>query len=201
MIKAMIDERVIIFMSLIDYLNYHQNIKYSKQNMKKSKSTNLDKWGKDEKHNILYIMGISGSGKSTLALSLKKKKIEVIHLDSYFCLVDILPSTQIKNQNKNFNDFLKKNAFNNLTLNDKILFDKDIKKYFKNVDKFTKLTEKFGLYCYHQKTKLIIEGVELMDDTMYPNKSYFNDKPCIILKTDEKLSRKRASKRDKIRNT
>ena len=107
MIKAMIDERGIIFMSLIDYLNYHQNIKYSKQNMKKSKSTNLDKWGKDEKHNILYIMGISGSGKSTLALSLKKKKIEVIHLDSYFCLLDILPSTQIKDQNKNFNDFLK----------------------------------------------------------------------------------------------
>ena len=55
---------------------------YVKQILVNSSKKNIDKWGADQKHNILYITGISGSGKSTLSNSYTDSSI--IHLDSYF---------------------------------------------------------------------------------------------------------------------
>ena len=53
-----------------------------RQNLQKARTANLDKWGSDEKHNIVYIAGYSGSGKSTTALSLSRPGDKVIHLDA-----------------------------------------------------------------------------------------------------------------------
>lgn len=53
------------------------------KNLKKARTANLDKWGKDPEHNVCYISGYSGSGKSTTALSMKKPGDTVIHLDAY----------------------------------------------------------------------------------------------------------------------
>ena len=156
----------------------------------------IDKWGTDSKHNILYISGISGSGKSTIASSFKNDKINVIHLDSYF------EQKNIKNAKKNrepeFDIFLAKNKFNPDTLSNNTLFNEDIKGFFKKVDEFTSLTEKFGREQYSKNKRVILEGVQLIDETMYPNKTFFDDKPCIRTTTDVETSRKRANDRDSI---
>lgn len=47
----------------------------------KAYTKNLDKWGKDENHNTLYITGYSGSGKTTFA---KDTDSELLILDSIY---------------------------------------------------------------------------------------------------------------------
>lgn len=142
----------------------------------------------------MYISGQSGSGKSTVALSMKDEKTDVIHLDSYF---ELQNRSSMKNQNPIFNKFLRKHLFDPASLNNQKLFKDDIKEYFKKVDRFTKLSEEFGRYSFDAKRKVIMEGVQLLDDTMYPDKSFLADKPGIVLKTNDKIAKKRASERDK----
>ena len=171
-----------------------KNRNYNKRNMKNADTQHLDKWGTDKDHNILYISGKSGSGKSTAALAMSDSNTNVIHLDSYFELKN--KSEANKNKNERFNNFLKKNGFDINSLNDGKLFKNDIKEYFKKVDKFTDLSEEFAREEYGYSRKVIMEGVQLLDETMYPNKSFFNNKPCVLLKTNDDTSRKRAKKRD-----
>ena len=171
-----------------------KNRNYNKENMKNAETQNLDKFGTDKDHNILYISGKSGSGKSTAALAMSDSNTSIIHLDSYFELKN--KSEANKNKNKRFNNFLKRNGFDANSLNDGKLFKNDIKAYFKKVDKFTELSEEFGRTEFNDSRKVIMEGVQLLDETMYPNKRFFYDKPCILLKTNDDISRKRAKERD-----
>ena len=173
-----------------------KNRNYNKENMKNAETQHLDKFGTDKDHNILYISGKSGSGKSTAALAMSDQNTSIIHLDSYFELKN--KSEANKNKNKRFNNFLKRNGFDVNSLNDGKLFKNDIKSYFKKVDKFTELSEEFGRTEFNDSRKVIMEGVQLLDDTMYPNKRFFDDKPCILLKTNDNISRKRAKKRDSL---
>ena len=167
---------------------------YNRKNMKNADTKYLDKWGTDKDHNILYISGKSGSGKSTAALAMSDSNTDVIHLDSYFELKN--KSEANKNKNERFNNFLKNNDFDANSLNDGKLFKNNIKEYFKKVDKFTDLSEEFSREEYGYSRKVIMEGVQLLDETMYPNKRFFDDKPCILLKTNDDVSRKRAKERD-----
>ena len=171
-----------------------KNRNYNKRNMKNADTQNLDKWGTDKEHNTLYISGKSGSGKSTAALAIADSNTNVIHLDSYFELKN--KSEANKNKNERFNNFLKKNGFDIDSLNDEKLFKNDIQEYFKKVDKFTKLSSEFGRAEFNNSRKVIMEGVQLLDETMYPNKRFFDDKSCILLKTNDETSRKRAKERD-----
>ena len=171
-----------------------KNRYYNKENMKNAETQHLDKFGTDKDHNILYISGKSGSGKSTAALAMSDSNTSIIHLDSYFELKN--KSEANKNKNKRFNNFLKRNGFDINSLNDGKLFKNDIKAYFKKVDKFTELSEEFGRTEFNDSRKVIMEGVQLLDETMYPNKRFFDDKPCILLKTNDDISRKRAKERD-----
>ena len=171
-----------------------KNRNYNKRNMKNADTQNLDKWGTDKEHNILYISGKSGSGKSTAALAMSDSNTNVIHLDSYFELKN--KSEASKNKNERFNNFLKENGFDINSLNDGKLFKNDINEYFKKVDKFAELSEEFGRAEFDNSRKVIMEGVQLLDETMYPDKRFFDDKPCILLKTNDDISRKRAKERD-----
>ena len=171
-----------------------RNRNYNRKNMKNADTQYLDKWGTDKDHNILYISGKSGSGKSTAALAMSDSNTNVIHLDSYFELKN--KSEANKNKNERFNNFLKKNDFDANSLNDGKLFKNNIKEYFKKVDKFTELSEEFGRIEFDSSRKVIMEGVQLLDETMYPNKSFFDDKPCVLLKTNDDISRRRAKERD-----
>ena len=131
-----------------------KNRNYNKRNMKNADTQNLDKWGTDKDHNILYISGKSGSGKSTAALAMSDSNTNVIHLDSYFELKN--KSEANKNKNERFNNFLKKNGFDISSLNDGKLFKNDIKEYFKKVDKFTDLSEEFAREEYRYSRKIIM---------------------------------------------
>lgn len=169
---------------------------YNQRNMRNAETQHLDKFGTDKDHNILYISGKSGSGKSTAALALADKNTSIIHLDSYFELKN--KSEANKNKNKEFNNFLKKNGFDINSLNDGKLFKNNVKAYFKKVDRFAELSEEFGREEFKGSRKVIMEGVQLLDDTMYPNKRFFDNKPCILLKTSDSTSRKRAKERDPL---
>lgn len=83
------------------------------QRLAKSKYSNYEKWGKDPKHNILYITGYSGSGKTYISNELSNNgKNPVIHLDSYFEPVHSESNssfTEMPKMDQSFNDFLRKN--------------------------------------------------------------------------------------------
>lgn len=168
--------------------------KQASENLKNADTQNLERFGMDREHNILYISGRSGSGKSTVALSMKDEKTDIIHLDSYF---ELRNKSSMKNQNPNFNKFLKEHSFDPTSLNDEKLFRANIKEYFRKVDRFTKLSEEFGRHSFDVHHKVIMEGVQLLDETMYPDKSFLTDKPGIVLKTKDAIAKKRASERDK----
>jgi len=70
------------------------------------------------------------------------------------------------------------------------------KEYFRNVDRYQNLLESFGRQEYYLGRKVIVEGVELNDETMYQDKSFFKDKPTISMNTSDSLSSKRAHVRD-----
>ena len=80
-----------------------QIIHFGIENLKSSKTANLEKWGKDCKHNTCYVTGHAGSGKNTVALSIKRPKDILIQLDSYSQINNI--KNIIYNFNYNF-DFI-----------------------------------------------------------------------------------------------
>ena len=160
----------------------------------KSKTANLKNWGKDSEHNILYITGYSGSGKSTVARSLEDKNTNVIHLDSYFEKMDKNVASSV--QDKEFNSFLNKNFPDYKSIANPKEGTRYSKEWQAKVDNFMNLTEKFSAQQFSNHKKVIIEGVQLNDETTYPNKTFFKDKPFIITGTSSFSSYYRANKRD-----
>ena len=151
---------------------------------------NLDSWGKSPKTNILYITGKSGSGKSTVATNLKDKNTEVIHLDSYFDQGNV--------SNKDFDKYLNriKSDYKRLkTPKGKI----DINEWGKVAERFENSIDDYGRDAYKRGKKVIVEGVQLLDDTVRPDKSYFKDKPLVLINTNSLISIKRANERDDMK--
>jgi adenylate kinase family enzyme len=160
------------------------------------KDYNLDKWGKSENTNILWITGISGSGKSTVANDIaKKNKADVINIDLYtFKTAD----KYTKDMSKDFNKFLDKNVpnwkrlqkegYEALTKTDRRA-QKAAGKWF---DTFQDALEQYGRESYGKK-KVVAEGVQILDETLfYNNKKALKNQPLIIMKTsvaDSILSR------------
>lgn len=70
--------------------------------------------------------------------------------------------------NSRLTTYLKQNDFDPKTLNDKKLFNSDKRTYFRNVDRYQDLLEAFGQNNFSNGRKVIVEGVQLMDETMYP---------------------------------
>lgn len=166
---------------------------YAKSDLKRSYARSLRSWGNSKDKNILYITGISGSGKSTIAEFAKDKdpNINVIHLDYYFEKGN--KDEDNKYQDKDFNKYLKSKNFDLNKLHDKT----NKKEFGKALKEFETHLENFGKKQYGKK-KVIAEGVQLSDDTLFPDKKYFIDKPHIISGVDELRSNIRSSKRDGI---
>lgn len=140
--------------------------------LKKAYSSNLDSWGKSRNRNTLYITSYSGSGKSTLALYLSKLTgADVIHLDGYI-------NGENTPKSKGFDRYLEQNRVN----------PRDFVSFEKALDDYSKVI--------YPKKKLIVEGVQLLDETLYPDKRYFSDKPVLIPSTSAKTASERTSKRD-----
>lgn len=165
--------------------------------LKNAKTYNLDSWGKDADHNILYITGLSGSGKSTAALNLSDKNTDVIHLDIY--LEKGSQETNDAYSCKALNDYLDKKKVPFRKFWDGSLDDKEHRKErWKLIDDFTYATEDFGKQQFKNGRKVIMEGVQLSDQTMYPIKSELHGKPMAVIKTGSLTAIKRGMERDEI---
>lgn len=168
--------------------------KNSTQGLDKTKvySSNLNKWGKTKDNNILYITGFSGSGKSTIATKLKSKNTNVVHIDSY--MEKDKHGENSSNQNKDLNEFLDRKNFDVSKLSDTSI---DRKERWKYIDDFAEnLLQDFAKEQHSKGKRVIVEGVQLSDDTMFPVKDFFKDKPVLMPTTGKLTSMYRSGKRD-----
>lgn len=166
-----------------------------KKELKNSYNRNLDSWGKTPDTNILYITGRSGSGKSTIARNIAKKykNVNVVHLDAYFDNAH----GQV-NRDKDLDAYLDKHVPNHRMLGapkNKI----SMNDWGKLCEKFEVALEDYGKQQYSNRKRVIVEGVELLDDTVRPDKAYFSDKPIAILNTNTVVSEYRGMKRDGVK--
>lgn len=159
------------------------------KNLKRAKTANLDKWGKDKDHNILYITGASGSGKSTVASTIgKETNSQTIHLDSYF-------GNAIESQNNHFNSYLDKKLPKWRRLKDETV-DGSRDQWWRLVDNFAKTINDYGKDSYG-KQKVIVEGIELMGEYLYEDGGKaLQGKPVIVTTTPRIVSEIRGMIRD-----
>lgn len=149
--------------------------------------SNLEKWGKTEDTNILWITGISGSGKSTIAKEYSKKyNADLIDIDLYtFKTAD----KYMKDMSKSFNKYLDENVpnwkklqkegYEALTKTDRRL-QKKAGLWF---DTFEEALKGYGKDQFG-KQKVVAEGVQILDETLfYKNKSALRNQPLIIMET------------------
>lgn len=169
------------------------------KNFAKAKVANLESWGKDEDHNVLYIAGYSGSGKSTTALALAGPDDTVIHLDAYTELDD--DGGYSKLRNKAFTDYLDKNIDKWETIymsnkeGDNGYPVRHSPEYWKKVDEFDKAIQGYAKEQYKNGHNVIVEGVQIADGWLAPLKDY-KDRPVVILQNGPIKSLKRAFERD-----
>ncbi len=164
--------------------------RYATKNLKKGNAHNLDSWGKDANHNVLYIVGASGSGKSTTALGLVDDHDSVIHLDTLL-------------ENEEHGQMYRNNDFEKFCISKGIDVDRardtsiSRKERWKVIDAISDQIEPYGQQCYNRGRRVVVEGVQMADDTMFPDKVYFKDRPVVTLHTNKTRSAWRAATRDK----
>ena len=152
---------------------------------------NNELWGRTPDQNTLYVIGMSGSGKSTYANKRNNYMTYVIHLDSYFdCPEGVHCEVFDKYLSKVFPDYVKISY-----PIDKI----DISEWGKLVMVFEKELLNFAAICYGKRRRVIVEGVQLLDDTLYPDKKFFSDKPVVLCDADIITAIRRRNKRDNKR--
>lgn len=167
---------------------------FSRNVTKYTKTNKVDSWGTSEDNNILYVTGVSGSGKSTLALSMANNKTDTVHLDVY-----LEAPNQKQFRSKALDQYLKRKNFDVSKLSNRSI---DTKERFKYIDEFAeKHLQNFAKEQFKKGRKVIVEGVQLADDTMYPDKSFFKDKAVMVINTPALLSAIRSSIRDNKKMT
>lgn len=170
-----------------------------RRNIRKARTANLEKWGADPEHNICYVAGYSGSGKSTTALSIKKPGDSVIHLDAYS---EPDSGGTLTIRNAKFDQYLNRHVPNwkqmcNATRDGgNGTMKRHSPEYWKTVDSFRAALENFSRSQFKSGHRVIVEGVQIADDWLVANKSYYKDKPMVILNTSIVTSMKRAFERD-----
>lgn len=161
-------------------------------------SQNLSKWGKDAKHNVLYVCGKSGSGKTTLAMNLKQKEhANHIGLDAYF-EKDFRKADKRTLQDREFNDFLTRRGidYERMAVDAVNRQNRD----WKLVDDFAAAIEPFAAEQYRKGRKVVVEGVALNDETLFADRDKsLKGKPVIVLNTPDDIARTRAAARDSKR--
>lgn len=168
---------------------YSSYTKKVKARLSNSEAVNLDKWGKDREHNLLYVTGLSGSGKSTVATYMADDGItDYINLDSYFGQMSSDKKSEW--QSKAFNKYLDKQVPDWKRMFDGERLNYDI------VDNFAKALKEYSRLGFDEGKKVIAEGVQIFDETLFESRSSYDGEPMIILKTDKKESAELASKRD-----
>lgn len=160
--------------------------------LKNARTHNLDSWGSSPDKNVLYVTGYSGSGKSSLAVAMASKKDSVIHLDSYF-------ERNTTPNNKRFNQYLEKNFPEYRMISVGFRKQISLNEFGRLLGRFENEIENFGKSEFNNGRRVICEGVQLLDETIQTDKSYFKDKPMIIMKTNALVSAYRSANRDDIK--
>ena len=161
---------------------------YASKNLRKAKKFNLHKWGKSEDSNVLYITGTSGSGKSTLAKGMAKKNDKVIHLDP------LLENDRANDKhNKEFRAYLSSKGIDYRKASDLSIPRKE---RWEVIDAIGEQIEPYGREQYKKGSRVIVEGVQLGDETLFPDKSYFKNKPVIVTKSNYVMDTVRGGRRD-----
>lgn len=173
--------------------------KLSKKNIKNAETANLEKFGKDREHNVLYIAGYSGSGKSTMASGIAKKNDKIIRLDFY---ADPVNRETKGLRDKEFNRFLDKKGIDykrvaNAYKREKHTFY-NTGRYWKEVDALRDAITEYSKEQFDKGNRVIVEGVQIPDDWLAGEKSYYKGKPMIIMRTPILTSIHRGSRRDGI---
>lgn len=169
----------------------------TRENLMASKTSGLDKWGSSSKHNVLYVTGLSGSGKSIVSEGLRDESTNVIHLDFYL----EAGNDRTSYRDPEFTEYLQKHTpgiFEDPKKPYNEMSDAEKKEHWKLLDSFEESIKGFGEQQHAKGKKVICEGVQLTDDTLFPDKSFFKDQPIIILSTDADTSLKRGLERDEI---
>ena len=177
------------FASVCESLKVKPNEDWIPQKLRESKANLYESWGKDRNHNVLYITGYSGSGKSKVTERLKDSNTVVIHLDVYF---DEYINPNAGGKSKYFDEYLEDHdipAPNSLNEREK----SDMNVY----RKFEKAIEDFGKLQFDEGRKVIVEGTQILDGIINPDKSFYKNKCIIILQTSQSQSKANAAKRDK----
>lgn len=169
------------------------------QNLNGAKTANVEKWGADEDHNVLYIAGYSGSGKSTAALALKKDSDSVIHLDMY--TEPDSSSSDANWRDKDFNKYLDKHvpnwaALQKATKDGKGIYKKHSKEYWNVVNEFDKAIDGFAKEKYKSGGRVIVEGIQIADNWLKGANEDYAGKPIVILQNGPIKSMSRAFERD-----
>lgn len=169
------------------------------KNLQNAKTSNLRKWGKSQKTNVLYIAGYSGSGKSTTAIGLANENDHVIHLDMY--TESLSPSEHKKWQDATFNKYLDKHVPNWRDIGQsedggQSAIARSSKEYWEIVDRFADAIEQFAGSEYTKGNRVIVEGVQIADNWLHGDSSWYKGKPLIILKTNPVRSMHQAFERD-----
>ena len=177
------------FASVCESLKVKPNEDWIPQKLRESKASLYEAWGKYRDHNVLYITGYSGSGKSKVTERLKDSNTVVIHLDVYF---DEYINPNAGGKSKYFDEYLEDHdipAPNSLNEREK----SDMNVY----RKFEKAIEDFGKLQFDEGRKVIVEGTQILDGIINPDKSFYKNKCIIILQTSQSQSKANAAKRDK----
>lgn len=170
----------------------------SVKNIRNAETANLNKFGKDRNHNALYIAGYSGSGKSTMASGVAKKGDKIIRLDFY---AEPIRKDTAPLMDKEFNKFLEKKGVdykkvaNSGKEGDEFF---NTGRYWKEVDKIREAIEEYSRDQYDKGNRVIVEGVQIQGDWLAGDKSYYKDKPTMILRTPAVKSIHQAYMRDGI---
>lgn len=174
--------------------------RYAERNISKARAANLEKWGKTEENNVLYIAGYSGSGKSTTAKGLAKPGDKIIHLDVYSEPNNDGHGSNL--QSAEFNAYLNKHSprwkeIANATRNgENGSMKRYSKEYWDAVDSFANSIEGFSKEQFHKGDRVLVEGVQIADDWLHKDKSWYAGKSAVILGTNPISSFARASARD-----
>lgn len=148
---------------------------------------NVDKWGNSKDTNILWVTGISGSGKSTMAKKMADENdADLINIDTY---MDKTVDKHKDTQSRDFNKYLDKNVPNWKYLQRRAyeVFAKSDNQDKKPAglwfDTFEEALKGYGAQQYG-KRKVVAEGVQILDETLfYNNKTSLKNQPIIIMDT------------------
>ena len=158
------------------------------RNYRKAFKKNIDRWGKDQDHNILYVTGYPGSGKSIVALNLADNHNKIIHLDAY-------TQDNMKDwRDKDFNKYLDKHMPGWEMISDsKYRVPRNLANDFNNN------LNAFGKEQFNKGNKVVAEGIHIFNKWLTNDYDNYNNKPMLILRTNWPLASYRASKRDGVK--